>query len=961
MRNFRNRFIRKQKKQREIILDLLKGIAVITMIIAHSVAFFSNGEIISLEILQKIGDTISFSIFLFASSASIYLAYLNTNSEVFYSTKIPKIKKRTIRLVLVYYLVAFLSTTQYWHGSIFTIVKYILRIILFIQLPGYTEFILPFIFYSIGLLIFYRFFKVISKGISISLFLGFSFFFIGAYFSLITVNPLIAPVKLILFGEHGKYSFPLFQYFLVFVLGLNFGYILSKVPDILKRQMFLTRALMYYIFAFLAYIIFEIVYLKIPFSINSLQYRWPPSLEFLSIGIVAVYVLSIILNTFCKSKHIVSKILQFLGRNVFKFYFIHISILQVYAIFNGPKIDNLLWVSVMFILLNLLTGLIIIFINSLKEKENNSEYFRSRSDDGRVQTTQLGFSLNMKILFSLFSIIIFIIFAYSFYSYSRSNTHKHNLAEEITIDLADLETKYTWWDDFSPYKRLLIVKNLSSNELKIGSKIGFEFNHANLALTNKSLQSGKDLKIVYFDGGGYREVPIRIISPNQQHTKIEFKLVSNINALSEDGNYFMYYGDLKSDSYLVDNSFESVNKNAKIKISQEIIHPLIASTDKLWVLKGDELSSNMTSLKFFVTPQDNDTLYDLDYTILGTNIFGKMTYNTDSGIYEAIINTDILLPGEYKIQAKDLTSNDIKSSVSYFKVSYPLYVVWTIDWEGYATKKGYLDKMDNLANKHQIPFTHFYNPRIYVAKDISKNNINMTDDWIKYRAENFNDEVGLHLHGFFDMARACNVPVKTSNRWGGYSDGKDVPMTEWNEDEMVKILQWSKNMLAQHGFNNIYSYRSGAWFVNLDTLKALERAGFKIDSSGRDYYKWGANKIEGFWNLNYTTQPYRPNLYNQNSSAQPNFTIWEFPNNGGDSWNNTANDMIRRFDLNYNKDILNKRKIVIYLSHPHWFNVDEPKMDELLTYIDQFLYTNDNGPVLYTTLQNSAKGWGIHY
>ncbi len=957
MHDFMRQFKFKKQKKREFSLDFVKGVAVLTMIMAHSVAFFSNASTPTLSLLQKFGDTVSFTMFFFASAGSIYLAYLNCSDEDFIKIKAKKIKKRLLNLVLLYYVVAFISSLRYIETSFFGILKHIIKILFFLDLPGYTEFLLPFIFFSILTLVFYKSFRKLAQNFFVSLIFGIFLFFVGSYLSTITVNSVLYPIKIILFGQNGIYSFPLFQYAIVFFLGLNFGYILTRISNIKIRSALSLRYLMLFIFAFLGYSLFEVYYLSEQFAFKKFQQRWPPSLAFISLGLALTYVLLTLFVQIKKEKikNLALKFLKFFGKNVFLFYFVHITILLFYELLHGPRIDSVIWVGFMFFLLLVLVTLLIIFYKSaIKEIQ-----YADRVNKTEEVTTSTSLSFRAKLLFG---IPIVIIISAIFYSRINVKSTQNQQVEVINIDIEHVVNDYTWWDDFSPYKRVIIVKNNKNQKISKNQTASFRFNHHNLVEANKSLKNGYDLKLVYFDNNEYQEVPIKIFDPNSVSTQVVFKLIKDIDTGKDDRDYFLYYGDLNTKTYVQDQSLNFYADIKSIQMSQEILHPLIGSVNRMWVLKGKELEQSKTSFKFFVTPNQQNELYDLSYTILGTNIIGEMKYNADAGIYEANLDTGILLPGEYKIQAKSFDEKNISSSVAFFKVSYPVYVVWTIDWEGYATQEKYLNMMNDVANKHKIPFTHFYNPRIYVANNISKSNTDMTDNWIKWRQENYGDEIGLHLHGFYDMDRAAGVSVKTSNRWGGYTDGKDVPMTEFSEDEMVRIFNWAKSELSKRGFDNIYSYRGGAWFVNLDALRALEKTGFKIDSSGRDYYKWGPNKVEGFWNLDYTTKPYRPNVYDQNSSAQPNFLIWEFPNNGGDSWNNSTDEMIHRFDLNYNRNSIAEERITVnYLSHPHWFNVDEPKIDAVFDYIDTFLYENDQGPVLYVTLQDAAKGWGVYY
>ncbi|MBD3280161.1 hypothetical protein GF389_01390 [Candidatus Dojkabacteria bacterium] len=56
-------------------LDLIKFTVIILMILARAVAFLYDDGSRSVNALQGIGDMVSFTLFLFASGASAYLAY----------------------------------------------------------------------------------------------------------------------------------------------------------------------------------------------------------------------------------------------------------------------------------------------------------------------------------------------------------------------------------------------------------------------------------------------------------------------------------------------------------------------------------------------------------------------------------------------------------------------------------------------------------------------------------------------------------------------------------------------------------------------------------------------------------------------------------------------------------------------------------------------------------------------
>ena len=71
----------------------------------------------------------------------------------------------------------------------------------------------------------------------------------------------------------------------------------------------------------------------------------------------------------------------------------------------------------------------------------------------------------------------------------------------------------------------------------------------------------------------------------------------------------------------------------------------------------------------------------------------------------------------------------------------------------------------------------------------------------------------------------------------------------------------------------------------------------------------------------------------------------------GNSYIYPSKDLIKRFNDNYQGEIAEQYKVVNYLSHPPGFDHDEARLDETFDFIDQFLVSNNRGPVIYVTLQ----------
>ena len=416
--------------------------------------------------------------------------------------------------------------------------------------------------------------------------------------------------------------------------------------------------------------------------------------------------------------------------------------------------------------------------------------------------------------------------------------------------------------------------------------------------------------------------------------------------------YLMFFKDLIKLNDTDVKGDESIDCNI---LKPQIRNIIESSTlERKWLLVGDDLSEEYTNL--VVTSNLEDEVYetkafeDIIFEIEGSNISGELTY--DEAQKSLILKRDIkdLEPGVYsvKISSDSKYCNIPEYKELTFNISSPVYVTWTMDWEGFDVEQKYLDSIANISKKYGVPVTHFFNPYIYI--NLSKTRSAYLTKWIKDRMQ-LEDSVGLHLHMDNKLVQAAGVEVQDSVSWGGwYKNGHDVPNTVYGYSDFKKVIMWSQ---AQFKANNLpvpRMYRGGAWFVDEENLKVLNDLSFVLDSSGRQKYIWGDNKLEGPWDLKSTTQPYKLNDKNQNITTNPTIQLWEVPNNGADSWSFSAEQMLRYFKDNYSGGISQDTKVVTYLSHPHWFNVDEPKMISLFKSLSKYSAVSDSGPMLYITL-----------
>jgi len=404
--------------------------------------------------------------------------------------------------------------------------------------------------------------------------------------------------------------------------------------------------------------------------------------------------------------------------------------------------------------------------------------------------------------------------------------------------------------------------------------------------------------------------------------------------------------------------------NDQLVVKREIqsTPSLTGQVDQTWLLEGDGFTLRDELLRYKVSEIENIELNEntaATYEILGTGKKGKMK-QTGEREWETEIEVTELKTGKYRLRAELTSGNKVyPSSISTFFVSYPLYVVWSLDWEGYDVTSAALTAIENIAYEHSLPITHMFNPRIYTGESISPARQEFLTRWIKGRKDNNGDEIGMHLHMFYDFVEEAGVEIRESPKWGDWTDGYDIPLSAYSYDETIKLLTKGLNLFDEHGLGKPISFRSGGWFADSDTLRAIEQSGFQIDSSGREKYNWGKNEITGLWDLAPDALPYQPSYTNQNASGSDSLNIWEIPNNGGSSYNLTSDEMFKNLSKNFpNFEALDNPRVVVYLSHPQWFSLaEQSRVNELFSRIDNHHYSRDKGPIKYVTLEQIYRLW----
>lgn len=952
--------------------DLLRGLAVLTMMLAHGIYFFHVRDNSVLIGLENFGNTVSFITFLVVSGAVTWIALLGDGRGDRPINR-RRVASRVGTLLLAYYILALIASgPAIWNAAGLDRLRLIGNLLSFRTLPGFMEYFPPFIFYSAAVGFFPSIFAWVSRRFRYVVVASALAYFGGSALAQLSVNAFWQPWVALVAGGDGLFRFPFLQYFPIFFLGLFWGHQTIALEGLsVKRELVSQLGWLSVYTVLCAYLITTFT----DISLTEMFSRWPPSLPFLALGLVFSFFAANLLYRLrqLRAVPLLRDGLLVLGQNALGLFWSHIFLLKLYEMAGGAQVSSPLIVFGLFGLLLLVTVALTTFLpfnrrfaltlyrGSHEEHEEalEKESVVRLARDIAADTTAAANSLRR----------YFMPNPQTHSARFMRRRHQFGLgllaiigaslvfpiaSEELALQRQERGSD-VWWNQAAPYRQPLTLQNTESFvNLPVGTTVAIRINHRTLVDQAKSQTDGQDLRIVYWNGNEHLVLNNSVLNPNSTDTVLTFRLPAQIEGKKPKQFYTLYYGEFVAESVPTPRLDTSTYLSTRFGAEESL--PLISAVSKSWNLIGQPGNEYATLTVTSTTERPTATV---TYKVLETNLTGVML-PTSPTTWTASIPTDTLPAGTYRLQAT-LTEVDGKTSsstISGFHRSHPLYVAWTQDWEGYEAKQSYLDAIEAIATQYKMPITHFVNPSIYVSKTIKPQRAQALTQWIQRRLT-LGDGLGLHLHLFHDFVEQAGIEVRKEPNWGDRGDGYGVPLSAYTADEQETLISYALDLMFANGLPQTKMFRAGGWFANLDTLKALERLGFTVDSSARTKYTFGRNRLPGHWDVSPTMQPYYPSRTNQNIPGERDpFPILEIPNNGADSYAFSTAAMIERFTLNFKTGILQEPQQLTYLSHPHWFDEKEQaRVREVFDYISRYTFSSDQGPVIFTKTETIAEIW----
>lgn len=863
-------------------LDLLRGLMIGLMTLSHTIHFTRAYHQPLLGMVNSVINLTSFTTFLFVSAAVGYLSYINqppAQTQSLQSRPWFRLIKRLFVYLIGYYLIANWASLVLNNFQLLTTENQQLTTILtFRTLVPFTEFIIPFLIFGLLTIPLRPLYQRLAKSpVAIAL-LSISAYLLGEYLYLHPSPHIPSAWQAIIYGYSGLYSFPLLQYFPVYLLGLHLGY--SYLNDSIHKSSKLINLFKLLVLLNLFSLIISL--LAHP-GLASLLNRWPPTIPFLLTGLTLTFLLLSLIHQLRQLQNFpwTRTLLLILGQNSFAVFFTYTFLDYLLAAFHLPALYSPLLVLTLWVIL-LTTAIYLAKIIPL-----NWQFELTLVNWCECQLTHCTHAQEHRFVVKIKSLVLRLVRFRDLFSITISG-HRLRLIKKRQFALGFLLVLFS------------------------ATTLGLGENYQYLASQVAHLQ-GQSNRTWFLTTDPQPQLIYTLSFPSELQPQQVTAVLNNHS------------------------SFPMTNPCAS--------QPSISN-----------INCQSPNVQWYTVTVPLTDLSSGTYQIQGRLTFFK-------------------------------TLNFLTTPTTFY-ISQPLYVTWTIDWEGYDVSDDYLTELADIADQYHIPMTHMFNPYIYIYPSLPETQrqalvasasaaptnsasllANLTPEradylthWVIQRRDLHQEEIGLHLHMYPELAADAKVQPRLEPTWGGgFTPGYDILTTDYTREEMTQILERAKGWFVSRDLGVPKSYRAGAWFANLDTLQALQDTGFLIDSSGRTSYTFGTNHIQGPWHLSSTTQPYYPSLTDQNQPASVSTTqssndlatqrILEIPNNGADTYAFNTDQLISRFTDNFTGEPLTQPQQVTYLSHPHWFYPSRQQtIRQVFDYLHQFNYSEDSGPVVYTTL-----------
>jgi hypothetical protein len=350
---------------------------------------------------------------------------------------------------------------------------------------------------------------------------------------------------------------------------------------------------------------------------------------------------------------------------------------------------------------------------------------------------------------------------------------------------------------------------------------------------------------------------------------------------------------------------------------------------------------------------------------------GQRFSKQPNGQYAAQFDVTELAIGEHEVVLSANNSSTGFAAIP-FKRSAPYYVLVTTDWDFADPGQQALVYHDHLHTNHPgMRITHFPGPYTFTDPSVTPARAAELAAWLNKQKTDYNDEIGLHIHPYCNFVESAGLTCITdqSTVYATDATGYTIKLAAYGRENMRLLLEHAKTLFQQNGLPVPRTFRAGGWTASLETVAALDDAGFIADTSAlnwkyiegawgdKELYRWN---MENWAPINDTSQPYYPSESDVLTSVDPTLDILEVPDNGAMIDYTTVAQLNAIFDANWSgEQILEKPTTLMMGFHPApgFSEAEFVRVNDFLKHADMFLASKHTGPVVYVTLEDVVRAF----
>lgn len=317
--------------ERSIKIDVLRGLAVMGMVIAHALFFFHDKSNSTFVFTEKILNTTVFTIFVFVAGQSLS-KWLDAHAHDHFRKLFFLSLKRSFIFYLAYatLAVAAIITTTARSSDI-------INALTLSSPPNFTEYIHFFIVLNVLVPFLYPLFRLIRTSMLLTFVIGAFFFLLGVTIHEIEVPSALLGVKALFAGDESLLRFPVLFYMPVVLWGIWWQHDM----DHNKQNKVHTTKHFWLIGGVIVSTIVGVILTRF-FNIPLLNpnVRWPPSITFLTMGMSVAAIGLFLMPSFTWVGTSIRRIIAYFGRDALDIWVTHLILLFLYKKFISVQFED---------------------------------------------------------------------------------------------------------------------------------------------------------------------------------------------------------------------------------------------------------------------------------------------------------------------------------------------------------------------------------------------------------------------------------------------------------------------------------------------------------------------------------------------------------------------------------------------------------------------------------------------